>query len=70
MIWRLFKRSTAVEPLGSRWAVYEERNYRHVARKARKFGIGTALDFLIFPVLLKRPSRGHDWEYVQGDFTA
>jgi hypothetical protein len=65
MIWRLFKRSHSVEPLGSRWAVYDERNYRHVARKARKFGIRTALEYLIFPVLLKRPSRGFGLEHVK-----
>lgn len=64
MIWRLFKISTTVEPLGSHWAVYTERNYRHVARKALKFGIGTALDFLVFPVLLKRPGRQNDLEHV------
>jgi hypothetical protein len=65
MIWRLFKRSHAVEPLGDRWAVYDERNYRHVARKARKFGIGTALDFLVFYVLLKRSGHEHDLEHVK-----
>jgi hypothetical protein len=67
MIWRLFKRSHAVEPLGSRWAVYDERNYRHVARKARKFGIGEALEFLVFTVLLKRNSRNYEIETVEAE---
>jgi hypothetical protein len=67
MIWRLFKRSHAVEPLGSRWAVYDERNYRHVARKARKFGLRTALEYLIFPVLLKRNSRNIEIETVEAE---
>lgn len=68
MIWRLFKKSNAVEPEGEKWAVYYNwRNYEHFARKFRKFGWRTALDYLLNPILLKRESTMFGLERVEAE---